>query len=99
MTNKYLTLIKKSPSCYRVQWQHGKDIGDFIMDVDGSFYYKPCLGGGTWSAHTMKVIAAELDGLNKSMDDEIAKFFKKSERAERRSRQWKRIVTFFKRKY
>lgn len=47
-----------------------KEIGSFILDVDGSYYFwtDDC---GAWSSYSLELVAEELDRINKPFDDLI----------------------------
>jgi hypothetical protein len=49
---------------YQVHTRSGLDIGVFLQDEDGYFYYWPETQG-CWSASKMRIIADKLDELNK----------------------------------
>lgn len=62
---------KLSDALYEVK-ANGKYIGDFIMDVDGYFYYwRDVSLFGASSAHILREIANALDGVNKDWDEHL----------------------------
>lgn len=69
-----ITIRKAGQHSYYVYFDKSKNIGKFIQDVDGFYYYHPKLkGGGLWSEHTMRMIADKLKNLNKPWNDYIEK--------------------------
>jgi len=45
---------------------NNKSVGEFIRDVDGYFYYWPNPSlKGSWNSNALKLIADELDNINK----------------------------------
>lgn len=58
-------------------------MGEFVMDVDGYFYYYPILeGGGFWEAHVLIKLGNKLNELNKAWDDQINEYFEKEKKRE-----------------
>lgn len=59
---------------------NGKKLGEFVMDVDGFFYYWPdekCTGA--WPSYLLKKAAKELDDLNKPWEEKITEFFERKD--------------------
>lgn len=56
-----------------------KKIGDFDLDVDGYYHFwpNPSLNGSTTS-NILRLIADELDKVNKDWDDNIKEYFNKN---------------------
>ena len=53
---------------------NNKSIGEYILDVDGYYYFweNPSLKG-SWNSNALRVIADEMDKLNKELAEHIAK--------------------------
>lgn len=48
---------------------NNKSVGEFIRDVDGYFYYWPNPSlKGSWNSNALKLIADELDNINKGYE-------------------------------
>jgi len=48
---------------------NNKSVGEFIRDVDGYFYYWPNPSlKGSWNSNALKLIADELDNINKDYE-------------------------------
>lgn len=48
---------------------NNKSVGEFIRDVDGYFYYWPNPSlKGSWNSNALKLIADELDKINKEYE-------------------------------
>lgn len=56
-----------------------KLIGDFVMDVDGYYYFKPITNDGYWNSNALRIIADYLDKINESYDRHVIKYFKMDE--------------------
>lgn len=48
-----------------------KHLGEFVLDVDGYFYYWPTDERGCWASYSMRWIADKLDELNRPWDEFI----------------------------
>lgn len=55
-------------------------VGDFVLDVDGYFYFfsKEDTRGG-WVSWQLRMLSEKLDELNKPWDDQINEYFKGDE--------------------
>jgi hypothetical protein len=63
-------------SFYRVHFKgNDKQIGNFVKDVDGYYYFDTLYNGGLWDATILRSIADALDELNKPWNDEIKAYF------------------------
>lgn len=77
-----ITLDKMNNSYYWV-CQETQYIGNFVMDVDGFFYYSPSKKlDGLWSEHSMREVADKLKELNKDWEEQIDRQMKKDQRDE-----------------
>lgn len=56
---------------------NGVDLGNFIRDIDGFFYFDPIRKDGYWSSYSMRLVSNKLDELNKPYNDELDEYFKK----------------------
>jgi hypothetical protein len=70
-----ITLVKISDGKYEVKGDNGVYLGDFIMDVDGFFYFRYGEGGGLWTSHVIRSISDELDKLNKDWEEVSINYF------------------------
>lgn len=54
---------------------NNKSIGEYILDADGYYYFweNPNLKG-SWNSNALRVIADEMDKLNKEWDEHITKY-------------------------
>ena len=68
--------LEKLNKSYSVQTLTGKELGNFQLDSNGSYYFweKSDLNG-CWSAHTLREIADKLDEVNKPFEKEL--YFRK----------------------
>lgn len=57
---------------------NNKSIGEFIIDVDGYYYFwfNPEVTKGSWNSHALRLIADKQDELNTEMDKHVANYFK-----------------------
>lgn len=60
----------------QVHHENGVYLGEFVMDVDGYYYFYPDLKGGHWSAAVMREICDLLDARNAEWDREIRSFMR-----------------------
>jgi len=58
---------------YTVYFNKKKVIGSFVMQDDGYFGYYPNEISGYWSSHALRLVANELDELNKEWNEYIEK--------------------------
>ncbi len=58
---------------YIIRTNNGKLIGEFIMDVDGHFYFWSENNLGAWSSHLLRDIADKLDEINQLWDEHVEK--------------------------
>jgi len=58
---------------YIVRTNNGKFIGEFIMDVDGYFYFWAENNLGAWPSYLLRDIADKMDELNKSWNEQVEK--------------------------
>lgn len=58
---------------YIVRTNNGKFIGEFIMDVDGYFYFWSENNLGAWPSYLLRDIADKMDELNKSWNEQVEK--------------------------
>jgi hypothetical protein len=58
---------------YIVRTNNGKFIGEFIMDVDGYFYFWSENNLGAWPSYLLRDIADKMDELNKSWNEQLEK--------------------------
>lgn len=73
----FIILKKWSASCYKVYFAFNEaDLGRFILDIDGYFYYIPKNGNGHWNSTSLRQIADALDLINKPHDEQIKEYFK-----------------------
>ena len=63
---KFLKIKKISPTLQQVFFSaNGKLLGNFVMDVDGEFYFWPEEGeSGGWSSYILEEIASKLKKIN-----------------------------------
>ncbi len=69
--------LEKVENGYRVLTDTNKQIGYFILDIDGSYYLRFEELAGYWNAHSLREIATLLDEVNKPFDDEVREYFDK----------------------
>jgi hypothetical protein len=62
--SEHIILKEISSSLYEVYFENTVYLGQFIMDVDGHFYYWPSKKDGCWSAWSLKIISEKLYELN-----------------------------------
>lgn len=77
-----LSLEKVSPEEYKVLYENGIQIGEFLMKEDGYFDFWPKLGGGYWPSYLLRELANQLDILNQPIEDEIQNYFNKQKEVE-----------------
>ena len=55
---------------------NNKSIGEYVLDADGYYYFweNPNLKG-SWNSNALRVIADEMDKLNKEWDEHLQKYF------------------------
>ncbi len=63
---------------YEVFFENGVKMGEFLKEVDGSFYFFPELKGGFWAGYIMRELADKEDELNKDWNNEISKYFERN---------------------
>jgi hypothetical protein len=56
-------------------------IGEFILDIDGYYYFFPIENGGSWNSHTLITLGTKLQELNKPWDDKLKEYFKQETNA------------------
>lgn len=61
---KYLNFIEFGYDFKIISIINGKQMGYLILDVDGSYYFKPIQLNGYWSSYWMREICNKLDELN-----------------------------------
>lgn len=67
--------VKQTEHLYYIHF-NDKRIGSFEMDVDGYFYFwDESVVSGSWTAYSLRLIADELDKINKPYDDKVAEYF------------------------
>ncbi len=68
--------LEKVENDYRVLTETNKQIGYFILDIDGSYYWWQADGlNGAWTSHSLREIATLLDEVNKPFDDIVDEYF------------------------
>jgi hypothetical protein len=67
--------LKKVGNNYKVLFNK-KEIGTFELDVDGYYHFwdNPKVSG-SWSSYPLRLIADELDKVNKPFDDSVKAYF------------------------
>ena len=60
---------------FKVFYENGVYIGDFVAGDDGFYNYWPELNGGYWSAEVMRTIANMLDEMNAPWAAEMEAYF------------------------
>jgi hypothetical protein len=57
---------------------NNKSIGEFIMWVDGYYYFwfNPGVTKGSWNSNALRLIADKQDELNAEMDKHVTNYFK-----------------------
>jgi hypothetical protein len=67
--------LEKNGNMYTVRFNK-KEIGTFELDVDGHYYFwdNPKVSG-SWSSYPLRLIADELDKVNKPFDDSVKAYF------------------------
>ena len=71
-----ITLEKENDQKYYVLWENGKQIGTFIVDVDGMFYFwDESNSYGSWSAYQLRAIADKLEEINKPFKEVVDEYF------------------------
>lgn len=73
-----MKLEKGLRESYIVRTDNDKKLGYFVLENDGSYYYKESETlTGYWTSQTLKEIATLLDEVNKPFDDEVNDYFRK----------------------
>lgn len=70
MSDPTITFIEVSPQLFTVKCGD-KDIGNLYMEVDGFMFFEP-RSAGSWEAWSLRVIADELNRLNKPWEEQIS---------------------------
>lgn len=76
-----IKLEKTDGSNYFLSTKNGKEIGHFILDIDGSYYFvmlENC--SAYWAAHTLKEVAKLLDDVNEPFNKQVIDFFEQERR-------------------
>lgn len=60
-----------------VDESNGVELGEFIRDVDGFFYFKHMDSDGLWSEYSLRLLANKLKEVNKDWEEQIQKEFDK----------------------
>ena len=58
---------------YIVYFNKNKKIGSFIIQDDGYYGYYPNELSGYWSSYALRLVADELDQINKEWDEQVKK--------------------------
>lgn len=58
---------------YTVYFNKRKIIGSFVIQDDGYYGYYPNEPSGYWSSYALRLVADELDQINKEWDEQIKK--------------------------
>jgi hypothetical protein len=66
--------LEKEGNIYTVGFNN-KQLGIFALDVDGSYYFWDRSDLGSWSSYSLRLIADELDKVNKPFDDSVKAYF------------------------
>lgn len=54
---------------------NNKPIGEYILDADGYYYFWLKWGiAGSWNSNALRLIADEMDKLNKNFDKHLTKY-------------------------
>lgn len=61
----YINLTKISDTSYQVVFENGVILGSLLEEIDGAMVFYPTIDGGFWEGWVMRLIADELDRLNK----------------------------------
>lgn len=70
-----IKLIEYGKGFYNVHTSTNKFLGTFELDESG-FYNFWCSGReGSWSSHSLRLIADKLDDINKPFEEELKKYF------------------------
>ena len=81
-TTSVISLEKVGPAEYKVLYENGIQIGEFLMKEDGYFDFWPKLGGGYWPSYLLRELANQFDILNQPIEDEIQNYFNKQKEVE-----------------
>ena len=74
----YITLINISKGLYQLKFENDADLGEFVMDIDGYFYWYPGEPKrGCYPDYIIKEIYEKLTELNKEFDLKIKEKFSK----------------------
>ena len=74
-SNLHITLTEEN----KVLYTNGKEMGEFVMDVDGYWKFFPDQGGGYWVGWVLREIADIEDELNSEWDKQIREYFDKTD--------------------
>lgn len=69
--------LEKVENGYKVLTDTNKQIGYFILDIDGSYYLRFEEVAGYWTSYSLIAIAKLLDEVNKPFDNEVADYFRR----------------------
>jgi hypothetical protein len=58
---------------FYIVYFNNKELGTFVQYEDGYFNFLPNTLPGYWSSHSLRLVADELEKLNKDWDDYITK--------------------------
>lgn len=61
-----------------IETLNGKKLGTFELDSDGSYYFWQDLKSNLvrcWSSYSLRLIANELDKINKPFEDKVKEYF------------------------
>lgn len=76
--------LEKIENGYRVLTETNKQIGYFILDIDGSHYLRFEEVASYWTSYSLIAIAKLLDEVNKSFDEEVKRDLEERARVEYR---------------
>lgn len=69
-------LEKVNEKTYYVTTSNGLTIGTFELDVDGFYHFwNPNYIAGSWSSHSLRVVADKLDEVNKPFKEVVDEYF------------------------
>ena len=75
-----IILEKINDLSYQISYcENDKHLGEFILDVDGFWYYVPSEGHGWWSDYLLIEIGESLKELNRPYAEHIENYFKQQE--------------------
>lgn len=75
-----IKLTEYGKGFYYVRTSTNKFLGTFELDETGSYNFWYSGGGGSWSSHSLRLIADKLDEINKPFSDKVNEYFEQERR-------------------